>query len=56
MDARFDQMDARFAQMEARFDRMDDRLYGLHRTLLTVGGGMIAAILVSAASVAATQI
>jgi hypothetical protein len=49
-------MDAGFAQVNERLDRVDGRIDALQRTMITVGGGMIASILVSAAGIAATQV
>jgi hypothetical protein len=42
--------------MDERIDRVDARIDALNRTLLSVGGGMIASILIGAAGIAATQI
>jgi archaellum component FlaC len=56
IDERFDRVEERFDGMERRFDRMDERFDGLYRTLLMVGGGMIASILVGTAGIAATQL
>lgn len=52
VDARFDAMEARtdtrFAAVDARFDaieaRLDARFDALQRTMLQVGGGMIATV------------
>ena len=56
IDERFDRIDERFDRVELRFDRMDERFDGLYRTLILVGGGMIASILVGTAGIAATQL
>jgi hypothetical protein len=56
VDRRFDRVDIRFDRVDKRFDRMDERIDALHRTILTVGGGMTASILIGAAGIAATQI
>jgi hypothetical protein len=56
IDGRFDRVDERLDRMDQRFDRMDVRFDNLYRTMLTVGGGMIASILVGAAGIAATQL
>lgn len=45
-----------FERMDERFDRIDDRFDGLYRTLVTVGGGLIAAVIVGFAGIIATQI
>lgn len=42
MDARFAQVDARLDQIDAKFDRKFDRM---QLTLITVGGGIIAALI-----------
>jgi hypothetical protein len=56
IDERFDRVEERFDGMERRFDRIDERFDGLYRTLLMLGGGMIASILVGTAGIAATQL
>jgi hypothetical protein len=56
IDARFDRIDKRFDRIDERFDRLDERFDAMYRTMVTVGGGMIASILVGAAGIAATQL
>jgi hypothetical protein len=46
----------RFDRVDHSLDRMDQRIDGLHRTILTVGGGMMASVLIGAAGIAATQL
>lgn len=52
----FARMDARFDRMDARMDGFDDRFDGLYRVIITLGGGIIAAIIVGAAGIIATQV
>ncbi len=49
VDARFDTLDAR---MDARFERMEARFDALNRTLMQVGGVIVAALI----GVIATQL
>jgi DNA anti-recombination protein RmuC len=52
IDHRFDTVDKRFEQVDKRFDKVDtelhrvnDRLDGLHRVLMQIGGGIFVALL-----------
>lgn len=52
IDRRFDEVDNRFKQVDKRFDKVDhelqrvnDRLDGMHRVMLQLGGGAIAALI-----------
>ncbi len=52
VDKRFEQVDKRFEQVDKRFDKVDaelhrvnDRLDGLHRVLMQIGGGIFVALL-----------
>jgi hypothetical protein len=52
IDRRFDAVDRRFEQVNRRFDKVDaelhrvnDRLDGLHRVLMQIGGGIFVALL-----------
>lgn len=60
MDERFsrvdDEMQLLRTDLGARIDRQSERIDALHRTMLQVGGGMIASILVGSAGIAATQL
>lgn len=56
VDRRLERIDQRFDRIEERFDRIDARFDALYRTMIAVGGGMIASILVGTAGIAATQI
>ncbi|MGZ5376439.1 MAG: hypothetical protein ACXWEF_08335 [Solirubrobacterales bacterium] len=67
MDERFSRVDERFSRVDgefqalrsdfgARIDRQAEGLDALQRTLIQVGGGMIASILVAGAGIAATQL
>lgn len=67
VDQRFDAVDQRFDRVDQRFDRVEAELSGLRsdvngrfdalqRTLLQVGGGVIAALLAGFLGVIATQL
>lgn len=52
IDRRFDAVDQRFEQVDRRFDKVDselqrvnDRLDGLHRVLMQIGGGIFVALI-----------
>jgi DNA anti-recombination protein RmuC len=52
IDHRFDDVNRRFNQVDRRFDKVDtelqrvnDRLDGLHRVLMQIGGGIFVALL-----------
>ena len=47
---------ARIDRQGERIDGLGDRIDALQRTLLQIGGGLIASILVGAAGIAATQV
>jgi hypothetical protein len=49
-------VDAGFARMDQGFARVDARIDSMQRTMIQVGGGIIASILVAAAGIAATQL
>jgi hypothetical protein len=63
IDLRFDKVDRRFDKVDRRFDEVDrelrglnQRFDGLQRTLLQVGGGVIAALIAGFMGVVATQL
>jgi hypothetical protein len=56
VDRRFDGVDGRFDGVDRRLDKIDDRFADLQRTLLQVGGGMIATLLVGFFGLIATQL
>jgi DNA anti-recombination protein RmuC len=52
IDRRFDAVDQRFEQVDRRFDKVDselqrvnDRLDGLHRVLMQIGGGIFVGLI-----------
>jgi archaellum component FlaC len=45
IQGRFDQVDRRFDRVDAELGRVNDRLDGLQRTMMQIGGGMIAALI-----------
>lgn len=49
-------IDRQGALLSERIDRQGERIDALQRTMLQVGGGMIASILIGAAGIVATQI
>jgi hypothetical protein len=51
VDARFNQVDARFAQVDARFTQVDARFDALQRTLMLIGGGIVAALIALIATI-----
>jgi hypothetical protein len=51
VDARFAQIDTRFNQVDARFARVDERFDALQRTLMLIGGGIIAALIALIATI-----
>jgi hypothetical protein len=54
VDEGFRRVDARFDAFEARFDALNARFDALHRTMLQLGGGMIATFVVGFAGLIAT--
>lgn len=67
LQERFDSIDRRFDEVDRRFDRVDRdfrdlrsemnaRFDGLNRTLLQIGGGMIAALIAGFMGLIATQL
>lgn len=56
VSGRFDGVDRRLERIDERFDRIDERFDALYRAIVTLGGGIIAAIIVSAGGIIATQI
>lgn len=55
LDARFDAQDGRFHAQDGRFDSLEGRLDALQRTMIQIGGGMIATMLVTFVSVILTR-
>jgi hypothetical protein len=45
VDRRFDAVDRHFASVDRRFDRLDARFDSLQRTMMQIGGGIIAALI-----------
>jgi DNA anti-recombination protein RmuC len=63
IDRRFDEVDRRFEQVDRRFDKVDyelgrlnSRMDDLQRTIMLIGGGMIATLIAGIFSVVATQL
>jgi hypothetical protein len=56
VDRRFNEVDRRFDKVDAELARINDRLDGLHRTMLQMAGGTIAALVAGFAGVIATQL
>lgn len=50
------EMSSQFDRMDARFERMDERFDALQRTLLQVGGGILAAFGAALIGLIATQL
>jgi hypothetical protein len=48
-------VDAGFERMDRGFERLDSRVDSMQRTMIQVGGGVIASILVAIVSLIATQ-
>lgn len=59
-DRRFDTLERRvdngFNRVDARFERVESRIDDLHRTLLQLGGGAIATLVVGFLGVIVTQL
>jgi hypothetical protein len=56
VDQRFDAVDRRFDAVDRRFDALDQRFDALQRTLLQIGGGVVAALIAGFLGVIATQL
>jgi hypothetical protein len=56
VDRRFDAVDRRFDAVDRRFDALDQRFDALQRTLLQIGGGVVAALIAGFLGVIATQL
>ena len=60
VDRRFDaverEMDCRFDKVEGELHRLNDSFAALNRTLLQIGGGVIATMIAGALGVIATQL
>jgi hypothetical protein len=56
VDRRFDAVDRRFDAVDRRFDALDQRFDALQRTLLQIGGGVVAALVAGFLGVIATQL
>jgi DNA anti-recombination protein RmuC len=70
IDRRFDEVDRRFEQVDRRFDKVDERfdkvdgelgrinsrIDGLQRTIMQIGGGIIATLVAGIFGVIATQL
>ncbi len=56
IDLRFDQVDQRFDRLDHAFREMNQRFESLNRTLLQIGGGIIATLLAGIFGVIATQL
>lgn len=56
VDALRVEMKADFDKVDRRFERVEGRIDDLHRTMLQLGGGAIATVVVGFAGVIATQL
>lgn len=56
MENGFDRVDARFDRVDARFDRVEARFDALQRTLLQIGGGVIATLIAGFFGVIVTRL
>lgn len=56
VDRRFDVVDQRFDTVDRRFDALARRFDALQRTLLQIGGGVVAALIAGFLGVIATQL
>lgn len=45
VDQRFDAVDQRLDRIETAIEALNDRFYGLNRTLMQMGGGIIATLI-----------
>jgi len=55
LSGRIDAQGSRFDAIETRIDAMQETLHGVQRTMIQVGGGIIAAFLVTLVTVIATR-
>ena len=56
VDKKFDKVDKRFDNVDHELHRVNDRLDALNRTLLQIGGGMIATLIAGIFAVVVTQL
>jgi predicted transcriptional regulator len=56
MDQQFDRVDRQFERVDERLDRMADRIDSLQRSMLQLGGGMIATFAIGFAGLILTGI
>ena len=56
MDRQFERVDRQFERVDERLDRMTDRIDALQRSMLQLGGGMIATFAVGFAGLIVAQL
>ncbi len=56
VNRRFDEVDRRFDKVDGELHRLNDHFAALNRTLLQIGGGVIATMVAGALGVIATQL